>query len=431
MSEIKDIFYNLFWQNKACQNLFLLSKEELLDTKSIPIIDIDSRSISFPRIIISNVDKEADSREIIKYRTEGGLIKSEASVNSKIEKYQPLFTSFIENKFEKPLEKITKELYDDPSIIAGVIMNIVVNSPDKKEEIIIKELQRYGFIGKHINSLTEAKEFFKKEIFTKNIKDILSEENIWNFFELLKSLKDIYINESYKSLYESNQVLVNSLFDFDDFINRLKLFNHLYEAEIISASHEDAYVECTNCPPGAYRGTLQLKINPLKLKDFKCPICGNSLNYYVPYELHPEIYGIIKSKDGLLLDALRNLLTSHQIHYEVNQTFLNDIELDCLFYKEKESIYVVECKMYKINTLPQRLKSKMKEHYAKLLADVKRLEEEIFKNKEIVPILLVNITQEDIIFEVKEELEHINNNKPTIHILNINEIEDLIVNIPL
>ena len=84
----------------------------------------------------------------------------------------------------------------------------------------------------------------------------------------MKSLKDIYVNESYKSLYESNQVLVNSLFDTDDYVNRLKLFNHLYEAEIITASREDAYVECTNCPPGAYRGTLQLKINPFKLKEF-------------------------------------------------------------------------------------------------------------------------------------------------------------------
>ncbi len=429
MSEIKELFYNLFWQNKACQNLFLLSKEELLDTKSIPLIDVDTRSISFPRIIISNVEKEADSREIIKYRTEGGIIKSEASINSKIEKYEPLISSFLESKFEKSLEKITQDLNENPSKFVGTILEIVTQGSEKKEELIIKELQRYGFIGKHINNLAEARDFFKKEILTKNIKEILSEENIWNFFELLKSLKDIYTNQTYKSLYETNQVLVNSLYDLDDFTSRLKLFNHLYEAEIITSSREDAYVECTNCPPGVYRGTLQLKINPLKLKEFNCPVCGHPLNYYVPYELHPEIYAIIKSKDGLLLDALCHLLSVKNIPYKVNETILNDIEIDCTFITKQKIQYVVECKMYKLNTLPQKLKSKMKEHYVKLTSDVQRIKKiSEFKNNKIIPVLLVNVTQPDVISEVKEELEHINNYKSIIYISTINEMADLIDN---
>ena len=40
MSEIKKKFYNLFWKNKSCQNLFLLSKEEFLDTKEVDLFNI-------------------------------------------------------------------------------------------------------------------------------------------------------------------------------------------------------------------------------------------------------------------------------------------------------------------------------------------------------------------------------------------------------
>lgn len=422
MRDIKEIFYNIFWQNKACQNLFLLSKEELLDTKSIPINNDDSRSISFPRIIISNVDKEDTSHTTIKHRTEGGLIKSESSIVKKMEKYKPLINNFLESKFGKSLDKFSNELYVNPGNFAKIFMQYLSANEEQKNEILIKELQKFGFIGKHINNLSELENYFRKEFFAKNNKEIFSEENIWNFFELIKSLKDIYINEAYKGLYETNQVLVNSLFEKDNFVDRLKLFNQLYEAEIISPSREDAFVECTNCPPDTYRGTLQLQINPLKLKDFKCPVCQKPLNFYVPYELRKEIYQIIKAKDGLLLNALCQLLAKNQVSYSINQTFLKDIEVDCMFYNSNK-VFIVECKMYKINNTHQKLKSKMKEHYGKLISNVKRLNNQEFKDKEIIPILLVNITHSAIIKEVKEEIKLVNEGNYDLfgNILNISQ----------
>jgi hypothetical protein len=92
MSEIKEIFYNLFWQNKACQNLFLLSKEELLDTKSLDF-EGNSASISLPRIIISNIESREDfTHETIRIRNENIYIRTENLLNSKIELYAPLIT---------------------------------------------------------------------------------------------------------------------------------------------------------------------------------------------------------------------------------------------------------------------------------------------------------------------------------------------------
>lgn len=53
MSIIKKKFYHLFWNNPSCQNLFLLSKEELLETR---IFGNEEFSFSFStnRIIVSN-----------------------------------------------------------------------------------------------------------------------------------------------------------------------------------------------------------------------------------------------------------------------------------------------------------------------------------------------------------------------------------------
>lgn len=77
MTEVTQIFYNLFWQDKACQNLFLLSKEELLDTKRLELEGV-STSISLPRIIISNIqDKEDFNHKTIRLRNETNNIRTE------------------------------------------------------------------------------------------------------------------------------------------------------------------------------------------------------------------------------------------------------------------------------------------------------------------------------------------------------------------
>lgn len=404
MSETRDIFYNIFWQNRACRNLFLLSKEELLDTKSINI-DVDLQvSVSYPRIIVSNVEKSDEAFQTIKIRTETDKIKKEKSLNDKIQKYHPLISNFLETKFGKSLEKLTNDLNTQPSKFVKLFGKLMLMSESNREKLLIEQLQHYGFIGKNIQTFNEL-DVNSKHSIQRIIKDNLTEENLWNAFEFFKSVKDIYINSTFEEYYSSNQILVNTLFSNDDFQSRINLFNNLYDAGILSLSNEDSFVECVHCKSGVYRGTFQLQIAPNKLKNLKCPVCSEVVNYYVPFQLHKEIYEIVKSKDGLLLDALINILSQRKIKFKVNQSFLNDIEIDC-YYTIANTTYIVESKMFKQNSTREKLNSKLKESLAKLLLDVERLakNEKIFMNN-LVPILLVNIPDQDFLESVKADFK--------------------------
>jgi len=204
--------------------------------------------------------------------------------------------------------------------------------------------------------------------------------------------------------------LVSSFHDIDNFEDRLNLFSILYESEIISGSTEDSFIECTNCPPATYRGVLQLKTDPRKLREMKCPICNSPLTFYVPYELDKSIYEIVKSKDGLILDALLVKLRNGNLGFSINQVFLNDIEIDCI-YKIEGMLCIVECKMYKQNTT-SKLESKLKEHLTKLVNDILRIiESGKFKNEKVKPILLVNISDNNLLNQVMNEVKNNNSHE--------------------
>lgn len=405
MSVKKEIFYNLFWQNKAAQNLFLLSKEEFLDTKTITV-EGNSTSVSFPRIILSNIQsKEGYIFDKMKIRTETQNITRESLINQTIEKYSPILNNFLETKFGKSIQVFLKDLESNFIEMFVPLIFSLAEGEKEFEKNCIELLQKYGFIGKQVNSFSELEAYFQKEAIDKNFKNIVSEQNLINMLELLKCVKDIYVNEVYKGLYNSNQVLVNSYHDIDNFEDRLNLFSILYESDIIRGSSEDSIIECMNCSPGTYKGVFQLKIDPRKLNDLKCPNCNSKLTFHVPYELDKSIYEIVKSKDGLILDALLVKLNNGKFPYSINQTFLNDIEIDCIT-KIKDVTYIIECKMYKKNNTASKLESKLKEHFSKLIEDITRIiESGQYKNEKIMPILLVNINDFELINRVMTEIK--------------------------
>lgn len=421
MPDIKKIFYNIFWQNKACQNLFLLSKEELLDTKTMTYGEERAR-ISLPRIILSNVHKSDQSAvETIKYRSETHGIVSEALLHEKIDIYGPIISDFIESRFGKALAKVTEDLTAEGKIFfEKVIPELLDDDGINFERALIKFLQEYGFVGPHINSFRDIEKFFEKEAIEKNLKGIMSEANFRNFLIILKSAKDMYVNGCYKSLYESNQVLIGALHDQEDYQSRLGLFNILFDCGIISTSKEDSFVECVNCAQGTYRAVVELRVTPKKLEKLRCPNCDSQLSFYVPYDLHPEIFEIVKSHDGLLLDALVDLLDKEDITCETGSKYLSDIEIDCNF-KKGNGLFIVECKMYKLFTSPDRLKKKIREHFGKLLNDVIRIHAEA---ADIHPILLVNLNDTAFLEEVEKELKMVSVHPLTerARICNINNI---------
>lgn len=417
MSQIKKTFYNIFWQNESCRNIFLLSKEELLDRTTIgdgPDVYI----YTVPRIIVSNA-QERDHYETIKIRTETQAIKIDASINDKIAYLSPLIENFFSAKFQKSMEKLVNDLENNGTKIFFKMLKIL-NSENKWEEKAIKFLQDYGFVPKNKFTFKDIENDFKKIFLPNKGNELVNEQSLVILFESLHYLKDLYVNYSYKRLYSTNQILTNTLNREDNFTSRIKLFRLLYDSGIIKSTNEDAFIECSECEPGTYRGTFKLKINPKKLEEFKCPICSNNLTYFVPYELHNDIYEIVKSHDGLLLDVYCNALWQNNIKYTLNQRFLNDIEIDCIF-ELNNKVYIVESKMYKQNTTKDKLKNKLRGHFGKLLDDIKRIKQlSEFQNKTLIPILLTNIIDSNFLKEVETELNLSNNSEGEIpKILNI------------
>ncbi len=403
MSVIKKTFYNIFWQNKSCQNLFLLSKEELLETISFGS-ENNSFTYSSNRIIISNTQNNIETIDTIKFRNENYNIILGSSIDEKVEYFKPIVEEFFDKKFKKSIEKLTNDIEKKGWKFIIKVLKLL-SDEEKREKNTIKLLQDYGFIGKHLNNFNEVETYFESLFLPKKGNDLINEQTINTFFEGVKFIKEIYVNNSYKKLYTTNQVLVNTLNSEDDFKSRIKLFHHLYESKIITPSKEDAFIECSNCEPGTYKGVFQLRLNPKKLKELKCPVCSNELTYFVPYELHNDIYNIVKEKDGLLQNALCNRLEHYNIEYRANQTFLNNLEIDCIFEID-DVMYVVETKMYKINTTKNKLKSKIREHYGKLAKDIDRLLElNEFKSKKIKPLLLLNILNRELLREIINELK--------------------------
>lgn len=397
MSLITDKFYNLFWQNKACQNLFLLSKDELLDTKEIQIENLTYR-ISMPRIILSNVEnKNENDFTTIKIRNENNSLSTENTMTTNIKSFEPLLTDFRESNLGKSLEKLVKDINEKPYKILRTFISLISKSEEKKEKVIIKFLKEYGFIGNHIDSLNQLGHTIKDQLISKkNIKIFLTDKNMWNLLEFTKSIKDIYINESRKSLYNTNQILIGALHDNEDYTSRTRLFNLLFESNIISPTNEDSFIECLDCEPGTYKGVLQLKLNPKKLENLKCPVCQGKLTYYVPYRLHDEIFEIVKLQDGLLHNTVVRLLEKNQINFESNRNYLKDIEIDTVFNFKKIN-YLIECKMYKLNTAPNKLENKVKKHFKKLISDTIRIGDE-HKSQ---PILIVNMINENLLREIE------------------------------
>lgn len=394
-------FYNIFWQNISCRNLFLLSKEELLESISIGSGN-NTFTYTSDRIIISNAQSDEETIEKIKFRTESYDIDLNNSIEDKIEYFKPIVEEFFDKKLGKSIEKLRLDVEKKGWKLALKIISILSNE-ETREQKIIEFLQAYGFVGKQIESFQMLESQFSKMIIPKKNNELVNEQTINTFLEGIKFIKEVYVNHSYKKLYTTNQVLVNTLNSEDNFQSRIVLFNLLYDNRIIGASKEDAFIECSNCEPSTYKGTFQLKMNPSKLKELKCPLCSKELTYFVPYKLHSDIYKIVKDQDGLLLDALKNKLDTHSFNYSLNKIFLEDIEMDCVFNANNVTYYV-EVKMYKLNTSKQKLKNKVKRHFGKLAQDVTRIIEGQLIQSAVEPLLLTNINDTEIINEINAEL---------------------------
>ncbi len=331
-------------------------------------------------------------------------------LNEKIESLKPIVEQFFDSKFKKSIEKVGHDIENKPLKFLARILKIAFDE-ENREAKAIEFLQSYGFIGKHLNTFKEIEANIGKSLIPSKNNVLINEKTIHTFFDGVKFIKELYVNHSYKNLYSTNQMLVNTLNSEDDFQSRIKLFGNLYDSNIIVPSKDDAFIECSHCDPLTYRGVFQLRLNPKNLKDLKCPVCSDELTYFVPYELHDDIYKIVKSHDGLLLDALCNKISSAGHEYALNKKYLNDIEIDCIL-KVENKVFIIETKMYKQNTAPDKITSKIKEHFTKLVKDTERIENiEEFKNTELTPILLTNINNKKILLESHQHFKSLDESR--------------------
>ncbi|OYU82485.1 MAG: hypothetical protein CFE24_15385 [Flavobacterium sp. BFFFF2] len=385
----------------------MLSKEELLETTTIGEGE-NAFSYSLPRITLSNSHESEDAvHDTIKFRTETQNIFLDGSLEAKVEFFKPIIEGYYDKHFRKSFEKLFND-FDKKGLSLLFKAITILSDNENREKNSIKFLKEYGFISHNIDSFKAIQNNFEQNLVPKKGNDLINEQTINTFFEGIKFIKELYVNYSYKKLYNTNQILVNTLSSEDNFASRIKLFHLLYDNKIITASAEDSFIECSHCDYGTYKGVFQLRINPSKLKDLRCPVCSKELTYFVPYELNKDIYSIVKSKDGLLLDAYCNILDTQKYQYKTNLKFLNNIEVDCIF-SDANFTYVVEVKMYKLNTDTNKLKSKIREHFGKLLIDIKRLYQlPEFKTKDLKPILLVNVIDSNLVKEIEAELKEKN-----------------------
>lgn len=401
-AHILDIFYNIFWQDKACQNLFMLSKNELLDTKTIEF-EGNRSYFSLPRIIISNVSNDEDTKDVLKFRSETHSLSKESTIENAISIYEPIVVQFLESKFGKAYKKFMSDFEPEPMQFILEKGVKILMARDKEKEIL-NLLKHYGFVPKHLKTIKELEAFATKEGIAKNYKNVVNEENYRMLHDVLRSLKDLYLNLNFQGLHDSNQVLVSSLHDSDNFQSRIKLFSILYDNKIIQDSGEDCFVECMNCNPGTYKGTLHLKINPRNLSKLKCIHCNEELTYYMPYTLNEELFEKVNAKDGLIADVFEELCHGNEVPYKLNVNLLKDIEIDGIL-ELNEINYFVEMKMYEHRSGKDKIASRIKQHTKKLCEDLARVRKEANpKGLEIKPILLVNVLDDQWLLELEREI---------------------------
>ncbi|WP_319482930.1 hypothetical protein [uncultured Draconibacterium sp.] len=399
MSDTRSKFYNLFWRNFACQNLFLLSKEELLDKSKISL-DSNNAVISYPRLILSNNLDSVFLSEKVELRRSNTNVELDSDFENRVENYKPVIQAIVTDKIKKDVELAVHKIEEKP---LAFIFSLIKAGKDEDEQKLFEVLQKYKIIKPHINSVQELEMSIKRYI-QQNFKKAVNNQTVLDFHAGLTTIKDYYTNSQYQRLISSNQITVNALREVDNYQSRLNLFEHLFESGIISPSKEDAFVECTECDPGTYFGTMKMRIQPRKANNLKCPICKSELTYYIPYSLHKDIFDIITSKDGLLLDAIANHLHKKEIPYSLNHLFNIGIEMDCCFDLNNVK-HLVEVKMFKTeNTTDQKLKQKIKSALSKLKKDTISISTNYNQGIQYFPILVINLPSKELLSTIEQEI---------------------------
>lgn len=401
MTVISKQFFNIFWGSKVCRSIFLLHKTELLECKSVDIDGIE-KEVFRPRIIVSNNFEKRETNTVLQLNADNLQLRVENSFDYKSKILKPKIEVLIEQKFGKSIKKLEADLSSKTKALALFfkIAKTLANS-EKREKSSIELLQKYGFIGNQINSFEELGKYLES-ILKKNLKNIISEEHLFHFYDTLELARFYYYSVMSKSMLKSNKILVEALHDQEHYQNRLELLSLLQDSGILYAGQSETYFQCLNCQPGTAFGSALLNIRVKNLNKFKCPVCQTPFFYLAPLFINNEVYQKIINKDGLLLFAVGDALQQSNYKFEYNHIIKPDIEVDIIVWKYNHIHFLIEVKMFTLNSTERKLVQKIK----KSLVEIKKQIDKLKGNKDyesVKYVLVTNIMDEALLKQVREE----------------------------
>lgn len=400
MTAIDKKFYNLFWTDPTCQKIFSSHKSQLLEDE-VELI-VTREKFFAQRLVLTNSQKRQKLPKLAK-RAENESIELIHDLQTAVSKYldENRIEAFLKKKFGKSIKKFEADLAKTGGWIK--LAAKLFASLDNQEDFF-KLLSAYHLIPKEIRNKKEFGNYVENE-FIGHLRDFIKTQNL-SELAISIDLVSIYYNHKLKNnLVSATKHYTDTLYDSENFNDRIEFFDNLYEIKVINGGKLRSYYECVNCPPNTFSGILTLDIKPSCLK-MKCPCCKGELFYIVPYEIDKLIYSHIVHKDGLLFFAIESLLEQNNLKYKKNYNLPPDIEIDFCLFNDSNLIYeIIEVKMFKLDRPFDTQLTNLKE----AISQIKKVSYKLSnfeENSEIIPkILVTNIADEMVLKAAKAELE--------------------------
>lgn len=372
-NQIRQKFYNLFWSNEGCRDIFTLHKEELLFKEEGEIGTV-KKHYYHKRFVISNSLKlkKPDPIERIEHRLENRTIDLNVSLQDKSDKNLPetKIVEYIQQKFGRPIKTFSKKLNGNRFTQVKFITEILAALASEKR--LISFLHKYEVVPKTFQSIAEIFQWVDQSV-EQEMGKFLKSDHFADIFSTIDEVAHHYNNFNYRSLIDSHNFYTGILYDKENFNDRLHLLDCLYESNVLQGGVYKAFYECTHCEIDVFSGSVTLKVKPSKAK-LKCPNCGKDVFYLVPYKIQESIFEDIISKDGLLSEAIAYLLTEHKLPFTRNVYSSTDREVDFVVFNSRGIVTdIFEVKMFKVDRPDDVLVSNMSEGLRKFIATIDKL----------------------------------------------------------
>jgi isopentenyldiphosphate isomerase len=413
MNAVQKKFFNLFWSETVCQQIFSKHRSELLENEVELIV---SQETFFPQRIVLTNSQAQKVRKTAETRTENENIELVHRLQSTARKY--LNDEEVEKYALSKLSRTIAKVENDISKEGGwVKLGIKIISSLDSEEDLFRLLTDYYLVPEGIRNMEHLLVYLEKKAL-EEFREIVRKENLYDLAISIDLISTYYNYKIKHNLLEATKHYTDTLYNDENFNSRLPLFDTLYETDVIIGGKLKGYYECVECGPNKFNGIITTDIKPSRLA-FDCPSCKSNLLYMVPYEIDQGIYQNIIDKDGLLFHAIGYLLEKHNYAFVANSNYLEDVELDFVIKGNNGIITdIVEVKMFKTNRPLDTQVGNIRDAVSKIKkADTK------LKTANLVPpkvqySLVTNLTDEDVykqaLSQLKKDLIEFNINLYTI-----------------